>query len=312
MKSKIVGSIFAHASGDYLGMPVEFASTPAQVQDFFGSEGIRPIDTNSRGTKPAGYYTDDTAMMLCLAQSLIDKGFDTLDQFQKYKKWAFEGYMSADGKTSFGIGQNTLRKLMWQKPEEIPTAIHSNDKEGGNGALMRCLPIGLIYHNNTDDVVDKSIKSALVTHNNTIAVWTTVVFNTLITYCLHNIEKEGFVSKLATEPYYKNIPAEIKKVLDRLGNLKTEELKTSGYSLNTLEVALHSFFSSDSLEAAIKASIGFGGDTDTQGAVTGGLAGAYYGYEAIPKEWTAHLLNKELMQEISDKIASISLSTPNT
>lgn len=301
--NKTKGAIFAHACGDYLGMPVEFASTSAQVQDFFGSEGIRPIDTNSRGLKPAGYYTDDTAMMLCLAQSIIDKGFDTLDQFQKYKKWAFEGYMSADGKTSFGIGQNTLRKLMWQKPEEIPTAISNNDKEGGNGALMRCLPIGLIYHDSIDEIVDKSIKSALVTHNNTVSVWTTVIFNAFISYCLKNIDKHVFISKLTKEDFYKDLPNQIVRVLSRLGNLKAKDLKTSGNSLNTLEVALYSFFVTDNLETAIKTAIGFGGDTDTQGAVTGGLAGAYYGYSCIPTIWLDKVLNKPLLQDVSKSLA---------
>lgn len=306
LMNRIKGAIFAHACGDYLGMPVEFTSSPQKVKDLFGEEGIRPIDVNSRGIKPAGYYTDDTAMMLCLAQSLIEKGFDTTDQFSRYKKWALEGYMSADSKTAFGIGQNTIRKLMWQKPEEIPLKITNNEKEGGNGALMRCLPIGLVFHEDLNEIVDKSIKSALVTHNNYIAVWSTVVFNTTVFYALHEVQKDEYLDKILNEKYFSEMPLELRKSISNLKTKTAKDLSTSGYSLNTLEIALHCFLKTKTLQDAIKLAISLGGDTDTQGAVTGGLSGAYYGFDKLPTIWVDQLQNRRKIEAVAEQLLRLS------
>ncbi len=308
LEKRIKGAVFAHACGDYLGMPVEFYRDTERIKKIFGEEGIRPVESNNRGLKPAGYYTDDTAMMLCLASSILEKGWDTKHQFSLYKKWAFEGYMSADNKTAFGIGQNTLRKLMWQKPEDIPTEVTNNEKEGGNGALMRCLPVGLIYHNDIDEIVKKSIESALVTHNNEVAVWSTVVFNTLISYALHDIEKEEFIKKIKKEKFFGKLPVDIKNGILEFKNKKTEELNTSGYSANTFEIVLFCFFNTQSIEEAIKDSISLGGDTDTQAAIVGGLAGAYYGFDDIPEDWVLNLQNRDLIEGIADRIVGVSSS----
>jgi ADP-ribosyl-[dinitrogen reductase] hydrolase len=305
LKKRIKGAVFAHACGDYLGMPVEFFSNSEKVKTFFGEKGIRPMEVNSRGIKPAGYYTDDTAMMLCLANSILEKGWDTKHQFTLYKKWAFEGYMSADNKTAFGIGQNTLRKLMWQKPEDIPTEVNNNEKEGGNGALMRCLPVGLIYHNDIDEIVKKSFESALVTHNNEVAFWSTVVFNTLISYALHDIEKEECINRIKKEEFFEKLPLDIKKCILEFKNKKKEELNTSGYSANTFEIVLFCFLNTENLEEAIKDAISLGGDTDTQAAIVGGLAGAYYGFDDIPEDWVINLQNRDLIEGIADRIVEI-------
>lgn len=295
--SRIRGAIYALACGDYLGLPVEFHAK-AQVYEFFDNQQVVPVKMKVRGVQSLGYYTDDTSMMLCLAESLLEKGFDTKDQFRRYKKWAKEGYLSADGKRQFGIGQNTYRKLLNQNPDDIPTEIKSNEREGGNGALMRCLPIGIIYSDDIEEIVDKSILSALVTHNITIAVWTTVVFNVYVSYALSGIDRSNFFSKLEKEQFYLKVPREIKTVLERISTLKESELKVTGYSLNTLEVALYCFFHTNSLKDAISLSILQGGDTDTQGAVTGGLSGAYYGFDAIPDEWVKYLLRKDVFERI--------------
>ncbi len=304
--NKILGAVVGHACGDYLGMPVEFKSKPEQVVDFFGELGIRPLTVLARGHKTAGFYTDDTAMMLCLAQSLIDKGFDTRDQFEKYKSWAFNGYMSADNKQSYGIGQNTLRKLLRQGVDNIPTKIENNNKEGGNGALMRCLPIGIVYFQEIDQVVEKSVLSALVTHNNDIAVWSTVVFNTFVSYSLKGLNKDAFLDRFFAEHFYRDLPEDIKTLLQKLQVRNEQDISNTGYSLNTLEIALVSFFSTDQLDDAIKMAIGFAGDTDTQGAVTGGLAGAYYGYNSIPNNWVESLQNREMIINIAQNLCAIS------
>lgn len=304
MKEKVKGAIYGLACGDYLGMPVEYASTPDKVKEFYGELGFRPIQSTIRGNKPIGYYTDDTAMTLCLAQSLIEKGFDTADQLESYKRWAFEGYMSADNKSAYGIGQTILKKLMKQKAEEIPVEIANVESEGGNCALMKCLPIGLVYYKDKEELLDKTIKSALVTHNNSVAVWCCVVYNFLVKYILEGCEKSELLQKLLNDDFIKqsDFPAEILKVIKSINSIKLEDVATKGYSLNTLTIALKCFFETNNYEESVKSAIMVGGDTDTQGAVTGGLAGVLYGYEKIPKDWSKLIMNQEIIENIAVEI----------
>ncbi len=130
---KFTGCLVGLACGDYLGMPVEFMSR-ASVQKHFGDLGVRPTDCHHRGGKPrpAGYYTDDTAMTICIAESLIEKGFDIEDQFERFKRWLHEGYATPDGDKAFGVGQNTLRALLWGNTTKQDQNIKPSNRSGGN------------------------------------------------------------------------------------------------------------------------------------------------------------------------------------
>lgn len=302
IKAKYIGTLLGLAIGDYLGMPVEFTPTSEKVINFFGTEGVRPVESSRNGGKPAGYYTDDTSQALCLASSLLEKGFNVADQLDRYKKWAFEGYMTPDNKASFGIGQNTFRKLN-QKPEDIPDTIENKEREGGNGALMRTAPIGLMYWNNKNELKEYSIKSALVTHNNEVACWSCVALNHFLSQILKgNKDKASFPKSFLTT-YGDEIPEEIKKILTlNYKTIKKYSLPNTGYALHTLSIAIWSFLTTDSFQEAVSESILSAGDTDTQGAVTGALAGCYYGVEGIPKEWLDTLMNKAMIENLAEDL----------
>lgn len=110
IENKYKGSLVGLACGDYLGSPVEFFNSE-QVISFFGGDKISIIPNNSykRPRKIPGYYTDDTAQALCLAQSLIENnGFDAKDQIKKYRSWFLEGYMTPYDDKQFGVGQHTF------------------------------------------------------------------------------------------------------------------------------------------------------------------------------------------------------------
>lgn len=301
LESRIKGAMIGLACGDYLGMPFEFRS-PDVVNYFLDQHTLKPEVAAYGRAKELGYYTDDTSMTLCMAESLLEKGFDTKDQLERYLRWYKEGYLSADGKIAFGIGQNTMNKFITQSVDQIPSEIHDNPREGGNGALMRCVPIGLFYYQNIEDLVDKSIKSAIVTHNNEVAAWSCVIYNTLISYILNGNAKDKLIENLFKEDYFSQVPKELQDMLKTFELKENTEINNSGYSLNTLEIALYSFMKTESYEKAVEMSIRFGGDTDTQAVVVGGLAGAYYGYESIPEEWVKPLMNLEMIQGIVGRV----------
>ena len=103
-ENRVTGCMLGLAIGDAMGAPVEFMprDTFEPVSGFRGGGKFNVLP---------GEYTDDTAIALCLAQSLIDcKGLDQRDNLRKYLAWFEEGYMSATGR-SIGCGKTVLRAL---------------------------------------------------------------------------------------------------------------------------------------------------------------------------------------------------------
>lgn len=84
--------------------------------------------------------------------------------------------------------------------------------------------------------------------------------------------------------------------------LQEDEISSSGYVLHSLEASLWCFLNSDSYSEAVLKAVNLGEDTDTTGAITGGLAGIYYGFEAIPDEWVEVLARKEDIEELCGKL----------
>jgi len=304
MLAKFKGCLIGLAVGDYLGMPVEFMSED-KVKRYFGRLGVRPTESHHRGGRklPAGYYTDDTALTICIAESLIEKGFDVKDQFTKYKKWYLEGYATPFGDKAFGIGQNTLKTLISKHPDTIDIEFKHDERKGGNGALMRCAPLGLLFHTNEQALVENTLKSTITTHNNGMAVWTSIAQNLFISYALKGYKKETYIANFLSD--YPEAPTDLKQLLLINPEIMQKDcLFTSGYSLHTFLIAVHCFMTTTSYKDAVSKAILLGGDTDTQGSVTGALAGAYYGFESIPTIWMENLLRSTYIVDLSEKLHS--------
>jgi len=282
---------------------VFWRNPPDKVVKFFGGRKLfpKPYQGHTR-QYPVGYYTDDTAMTICLTESLTEKGFNIQDQFQRYRRWLFEGYATPEKDIARGIGQHTLMSLTLQKEDNLPTQLMNDLKGGGNGALMRTAPIGLLYHSNEAELVDKSIASAIITHNNPISAWSCVILNCFIAYSLQGLNKDRFIDKFLSS-HSKDCPPELLEVLSQDFDLINEtSLANTGYTLNTLNIALYSFLTTANYRDCVAKSIFIGGDTDTQGAVAGALAGAYYGLAGIPEEWVSVLTRKDYILDLADRL----------
>ena len=84
--------------------------------------------------------------------------------------------------------------------------------------------------------------------------------------------------------------------------LDENEIKSSGYVVDTLEAAIWCFMNTDTYKDCVLKAVNLGEDTDTVAAVAGGLAGLYYGIEAIPQEWMNILPKKEWIDELIEKL----------
>ena len=201
-----------------------------------------------------GTWSDDTSMTLATCKSLKDKGrIDLEDIRNNFKKWLFEDQFTATGKT-FDVGNTT---------QEALSSGHGLDDyySNGNGSLMRILPLAFVKAR------DEEIRQvSAITHGHKISMDACVDY---IHLARDLIEGKG-------------IEADFQ-----------EPLASGGFVQDTLNAAIYCIKTTTSYRDAVLKAVNLGDDTDTTAAVTGGLAGILYGYDAIPKEWLEVLKNKE-------------------
>lgn len=287
---RYTGSILGLAIGDALGAPVEFMQ-----RDTF-----TPVSDYQIGGKfnvAIGEYTDDTAMALCLAQSLIEKqGMDPQDQLDKYVAWYQDGYMSATGR-SIGCGKTVLLSLMRFMRIRCNECGNSRMKKGaGNGSLMRVAPVALFYAKDLQTAMEMAAISSYTTHGLKVCADACMMMTGLMVGALEGKEKKELLSESYAK-YLLSLPSEvvsqeIEEIICGSYKLKSrEEISSSGYVVSTLEAALWAFYHTDTFEEGVLLSVNLGHDADTVAAVYGQLAGAYYGVEGIPKHLRENLIH---------------------
>ncbi|TEB26577.1 ADP-ribosylglycohydrolase [Coprinellus micaceus] len=184
---KIRLSILATALVDALGGPVEFHKRGTFP---FTTSFIPNTNFSRYGVLAPGTWTDDSSMALCLARSIARYGFDEGRQLEAYWKWFAEGEMSAIGKC-FDIGGTTFTALDLYDQEKgrgqpTPAILqHLRDalsapRNGGNGSLMRVLPVGLAYWRDVENAKVYAKRSSETTHpaplpTETCEVWTAII-----------------------------------------------------------------------------------------------------------------------------------------
>jgi len=307
------GTLFGLAYGDAFGAPFEFWNAD-KIQEHFATNKL-VLQPFIRGNQefPAGFTTDDTAQMICLAESFLENGFDLEDQFDRYSRWLNEGYGSAGG-NAYGIGQHTVKVLLAgkEKAMKVSNFDGSDHKAGGNGALMRSAPLSL-YYSKLDldftslyghDLIEKTMYSTYVTHNNLVNAWVCVIFNMSIMFTLWGVKKSELLAEIKN--FLSNIlelPHEVNEILDfEYTDKNSDKLRISGYAPDTLKIAFWGFFTTDNYLDSIRKVMELGRDTDTFAAVTGALAGAYYGYEHIRKQVKEELVLHDRIEQIANRL----------
>jgi ADP-ribosylglycohydrolase len=313
------------ATGDALGAGTEF-----RPHQYFVEHPVRDMVGGGTWGLKSGQWTDDTSMALCLASSLISKkGYDPYDQMVRYSWWYKYGYLSSTGKC-FDIGNATrdsLEEFLYRQKSLITRFNCSEDKldylswdeiqsaralnincsgsgVAGNGALMRLAPVPLFFYRSPAIAVEFSGHSGQITHGDQKAYDACRYYGALIVAALRGETKEQlldqeFYSK--HKPWFgnKELHPDILRVAR--GSYKNPQgyeggIRGKGYIVNALEAALWAFWSDKgSFEKGALAAVNLGDDTDTTAAIYGQLAGAYYGYKSIPKNWSEKLYAHDLL-----------------
>jgi ADP-ribosylglycohydrolase len=305
--SEIKSALFGLAIGDALGVPVEFRSRDQIAKD--------PVtDMRGMGTYnlPAGTFSDDSSMAFCMAEALTG-GFNLNAIAHNFVRWYTENYWTPRGEV-FDIGIATREAISrLQKGAEPTEAGGRGEDSNGNGSLMRILP--LLFH-----IWDKPIKErwhltqqvSQITHRHIRSVIACFYYLEFARGLLLKEDPKTIYTRLQTEvPLFLNAqhiePAEVslfKRLLEgRIWELQESTIQSSGYVLHTLEASIWCLLTSNGYAEATLKAVNLGEDTDTTGAVTGGLAGLLWGIESIPEDWLVQLARREDVEDVCQRLA---------
>ncbi|SCK29656.1 ADP-ribosyl-[dinitrogen reductase] hydrolase [Variovorax sp. HW608] len=284
------------AAGDAVGATVEF-SPRGTFLPVTGMTGGGPF-----GLKP-GEWTDDTSMALCLAASLIHcQGFDARDQMNRYCNWWRVGYMSSNG-DCFDIG-NTLRAALSEYLETgNPFAGNRDPRTAGNGALMRLAPVPMLFASSEADTWFHAGESTRTTHGAEEAIQCSQLFALQLRAALAGRTKEQI---LQTRPM-ETLKAKVQELA--AGGYRgkpRDDIRGSGYCVQSLEAALWSFEQALSFEEAVLLATNLGDDADTTAAICGQLAGAHYGVQGIPPAWREQLVMGREIADMAEQLLELS------
>ena len=306
--NEIKSLLFGVAVGDALGVPVEFtdretlAVIPVTKMNAYGTHNM-----------PAGTWSDDSSLTFCLAEALRFD-FDLNIIGQNFVKWYYENYWTPHGKV-FDIGISTkfaVEQLAAGKQADL--AGERDEFSNGNGSLMRISPLLFYLLNkpiNDRFHITKGVSS--LTHGHIRSVIA----------CFYYLEfSRQLYAKIDKFEIYKNLQLELPQffaktsinaaetaLFDRLlkSNIyefEEKDIYSSGYVLHTLEASIWCLLKTSSYEDAVLKAVNLGEDSDTTGAVTGGLAGLLYGFDAIPSAWTKQIARFEDINELAMRLGS--------
>lgn len=276
------GVIVGAAVGDALGAPFEFGPAGAFSARFPSPDAGGEM-CGGGGWDP-GEATDDTQMAVLVGESLLERGgLDLPDIFTRFQRWA-----AAEPKD---IGLQTEDVLTNGMPWDLAAAIHFqvNLRAAGNGSLMRASTSAVHFAAaGRDATMDAARRIAALTHGDRAAWEGTAIFHELVRVTLENTDPLAALPDLLRHHVHPDHGARYATVLaaDWHPDRATE---FNGAVWPCLGSAVWALRTTDGFEEALRAAIDLGGDTDTVAAVTGGLAGAYYGLDAIPARWTEQL-----------------------
>jgi len=304
-KDRVIGGLVGVCVGDALGVPVEFVS-----RDKLRLNPIKDMVGYGTHNQPPGTWSDDSSLTLCLAESLC-KGFDIHDIANKFIKWLYEGYWTPYGET-FDIGNTTYIAISRLKSGVNPLDAGPKDEfSNGNGSLMRILPLSFYLEKmKKEEQFEITHKVSRITHGHlrsqmACGIYIQIAINLLkedppeIAY---KKAKEISLDYYSREPYVYELKHFDRILKSDIRKLSINSIKSTGYVIDTLEASLWSFLNSKTFKDAVLTAVNLGGDTDTIGAVTGGLAGIYYGYSAIPKDWVKKIARIDEIMELSERL----------
>ncbi|MNX40900.1 ADP-ribosyl-[dinitrogen reductase] glycohydrolase [compost metagenome] len=306
--NKVRHGILGLCIGDALGVPVEF-----QGRDTLKRNPLSDMIGYGSHNQPPGTWSDDASLTLCLLESLAESGsIDLTDLADKCVDWYRGNRWTPRGEV-FDIGIATRRALDRIAHESVQPDLAGGEDEfsNGNGALMRILPMAYYLNaNEQEDFITAITQVCSLTHRHPISMIACVFYVKYATYLIRgqNLQESYLETiKYIQENFASNpfIPRYERLLSGQIGGLDEPDIQSSGYVIHTLEASLWSLLTTNSYQDAVLRSVNLGEDTDTTGAVAGGLAGIYYGLEGIPQHWMQTLARAGDIDSLCERFEAV-------
>ncbi len=334
--NRIKGSLFGGAIGDALGYPVEFLHEK-EIRRIYGNEGITSyvLDKGSR----KALISDDTQMTLFTANGLLvcetkslldDKDYAPCDYISKsYKDWLKTQEISYENHGQNGIswlcnipelysrrapGNTCLSAL---REETLGTIQHPINNSKGCGGIMRVAPLALLYRNIPIEQLDmETAEIAALTHGHSLGYMSAAVLNHILSsiiYPKNNLSLEEIIidardtiNTLFKDDIHINELSEIiNRAITLSHNTSTDlenihELGEGWIAEETLAIAIYcSLKYQNDFSKGIITAVNHNGDSDSTGAVTGNILGAWLGFDKIEDKWTKDLELSDVINEMA-------------
>lgn len=291
LRDRIAGALYGVAVGDALGGPLEFMSA-AEINRQHGWVSTM-LGGGWLGLRP-GETTDDTAMTLAVAEGIMESPeapFQTIGA--RFIEWAKSGPKDIGGTCrssiteAIRIGGDRPPFYAWKKGSQR-VAERNGHRSGGNGALMRAVYPALFYPDK-DEAVLVTRNQGHMTHWDSSSDEACQIYALMVHCLITEAEKlEGDPGRLRKQ--FDEFLHSTKYNTDNLLRLgRSGGLEPSGYVVDSFKCALFCLWDSEGFADTVCNAANMGGDADTIAAICGGLAGALYGFRAIPQEWVSSL-----------------------
>lgn len=300
VKEGIIGS----AIGDALG-----TTTKGQAREYLLEHPVLKMTPCIKKGIPKGAWGDSTSLMVATTYAITKRGLDYDYIAENCVSWFTSNRFCSVGE-SFGIGQTTLKSLIrfTQRQKSATECGEGLIKDNGNSALKMVLPLAyyFIANKETKENVYTTIKNVCsITHRHEISICACYIYVHYAMFLLNGNNKFAAIKKLKTLDYsmFSNNTLEYfsRILVGNLSELDIDEINSTSFVVDTLESIIWCFIKSDNYKDCIIATTNIGDDTSSIGALTGALAGIYYGTNKIPKDWYDNVRRKDYLTTISEE-----------
>ena len=284
LRDRAVGTMIGLAVGDALGAAIEFQPKPRfALLDDMRDGGPHRLKR--------GQWTDDTAMALALADSLLhDRALDAHDLMTRFQDWYERGTYSCTG-TCFDIGNTTRSALMRFKRDRSPLAGSTSASASGNGALMRLAPVAVCHWANRAEMLRVAELQTRITHGSPATLAASGLFAVMLADA---IAGQGLADILAG--------GAATQLDGGWRGLHRDHIQGAGYVARSLQAAVWAVSRTTDFRSAILLAANLGDDADTTAAISGQLAGALYGLSGIPEAWLDALAWRERLEQTAQDL----------
>lgn len=284
------GALVGLAVADAVGTTLEFLPRDRQfVNDMVGGGPFQ---------LKAGEWTDDTSMALCLAETYLHLGRLDLTGFRnRLVNWYRHGVNSANG-ICFDIGNATRHALEQYLLQGADWFGNTDPQSAGNAAIIRLAPAAIFQRHSLLRTLHDAEQQGRATHGALESLDASRLLGRVLCLLLNGADKHTAMAPALC-------PFNARTALINAGEYQDktrEQIRSSGYVIDTLEAAIWAVWQTDNFRDAVLLAANLADDADSVAATAGQIAGALYGYGAIPPDWRERLVEEPRIARLAEQL----------